>query len=274
MDKVKHINDCLKSAYDILEVRGYELLGVFLFGSQNYECDTEYSDVDIKAIVIPTVEQMITGNIEIKTTIKTDFGEITVFDIHHMHSYLKKQNVNFLEILFTKYSIMNDKYTDIYRPMFILKEDISILNTYRAMHALHGNFLNKWDKVLKAVTSNEEVVNKYGYDNKALADCMRYLEFMKRYAQDELYEHCLIPECKDKIVYMKTHHNLTVTEVKEMLTLYRIEADMVTKDYYEFNSDESDPETNSIIDDVEMKICKAYMNERCYLERWPVVSYS
>ena len=36
----------------------YQILGIFLYGSQNYNIATEKSDVDTKAIIIPTVEQL------------------------------------------------------------------------------------------------------------------------------------------------------------------------------------------------------------------------
>ena len=36
-----------------------QLLGVFLYGSQNYGINTETSDVDTKAILIPTFKELI-----------------------------------------------------------------------------------------------------------------------------------------------------------------------------------------------------------------------
>ena len=47
----------------------YEVLGVFLSGSQNYNCQTETSDIDTKVIVIPTLDEMILGHIKINETI-------------------------------------------------------------------------------------------------------------------------------------------------------------------------------------------------------------
>ena len=77
-----------------------------------------------------------------------------------------------------------------------------------------------------------------------------------------------------QIIWMKTHHDLSMNEVKDLVALYRVEAEHVAENYYEFNADECDYHTLSILDDIEIKICKAYLHERCYLERWPVVSYS
>ena len=35
-----------------------QIFGIFLYGSQNYGLDTENSDVDTKAIIIPTIEDL------------------------------------------------------------------------------------------------------------------------------------------------------------------------------------------------------------------------
>ena len=71
------IMDRIQSDYSYLEkCCGYEVVGVFLFGSQNYNCSTDNSDIDTKAIIIPTVNQMIMGNIKITQKIERDNGEI------------------------------------------------------------------------------------------------------------------------------------------------------------------------------------------------------
>lgn len=42
-----------------LEDLGYNVLYIGLFGSQNYGLSDENSDVDSRAIVLPTIEQLI-----------------------------------------------------------------------------------------------------------------------------------------------------------------------------------------------------------------------
>ena len=57
----------------------YDVVGVFLFGSQNYETATVESDIDVKAIVMPKIDGLLFGNYEIKETHKRENGELTVY---------------------------------------------------------------------------------------------------------------------------------------------------------------------------------------------------
>lgn len=36
----------------------YQVLGIFVYGSQNYSLATKDSDIDTKAIIIPTIENL------------------------------------------------------------------------------------------------------------------------------------------------------------------------------------------------------------------------
>ena len=43
----------------MLEDRGLTVVGIFLYGSQNYNLDYEGSDIDLKAIVIPNINDIV-----------------------------------------------------------------------------------------------------------------------------------------------------------------------------------------------------------------------
>ena len=51
------------------------LIGVFLYGSQNYNVYTESSDIDTKAIYVPTLDQLAFGNGKDSTTLFLDNDE-------------------------------------------------------------------------------------------------------------------------------------------------------------------------------------------------------
>ncbi len=55
----QEVQNQIQSHYDELVKLGFNVVGVFLYGSQNYELDYEGSDVDSKAIVLPTLEDII-----------------------------------------------------------------------------------------------------------------------------------------------------------------------------------------------------------------------
>ena len=96
--------DALKEHKQAILDKGYkeeQLLGIFLYGSQNYGCETEESDVDTKAIYIPTFEELCFDDpVSKEIQLKND-EHCEIKDIREMVKNFQKQNINFLEILFT-----------------------------------------------------------------------------------------------------------------------------------------------------------------------------
>lgn len=99
----------------------YQILGIFLYGSQNYNIATEKSDVDTKAIIIPTVEQLAFKPVRTETIEFNDGGHCEIMSITHWVENLKRQNVNFIETLFTQYNWINPFYFDMWKNTFLKK---------------------------------------------------------------------------------------------------------------------------------------------------------
>lgn len=94
---------------------GMEWVGLFLQGSQNYDLDYEGSDIDTKVIVLPSFTDFVLNRKPVSTTHIMENNEHLDFkDIRLMFDCIKKQNVNFVEILFTRYMILNPKYEDLF----------------------------------------------------------------------------------------------------------------------------------------------------------------
>ena len=81
-----------------------QILGVFAYGSMNYGTYIKgISDVDTKAILIPSFGDLILRE-PISKEIHLANGEhCEVKDIRELVKMFKKQNINFLEILYTDY---------------------------------------------------------------------------------------------------------------------------------------------------------------------------
>lgn len=110
-----------------------EWVGLFLQGSQNYNLDYEGSDIDTKVIVIPNFTDFVLNAKPVSTTHIMENDEHVDFkDIRLMFDCIKKQNVNFVEILFTPYSIINPKYADLFQSVLDAKEDIARYNNYKS----------------------------------------------------------------------------------------------------------------------------------------------
>ena len=105
---------------------GMEWVGLFLQGSQNYDLDYEGSDIDTKVIVLPSFTDFVLNRRPVSTTHIMENNEHLDFkDIRLMFDCIKKQNVNFVEILFTRYMILNPKYEDLFQSVLDAREDIA-----------------------------------------------------------------------------------------------------------------------------------------------------
>ena len=117
IEEEKRITIRLQEDFEYATSLGYTVLGVFLQGSQNYQLSYSGSDIDTKAILIPSFEDFVLNRKPVSTTlIKEDNSHIDLKDIRLMHDCFRKQNINFIEILFTKYKYINPEYETIYRP--------------------------------------------------------------------------------------------------------------------------------------------------------------
>lgn len=151
--------------YEKLVELGYNVVGVFLYGSQNYELDYEKSDVDTKAIVLPTLGDIVLNRQPVSTTV--DMGDnclCDVKDIRKMFECFKKQNINFIELLFTQYYKLNPIYESLYRPMLDNAENIARYNNYASVNCMSGMALEKYNALTHPYPSIKEKIDKYGYD--------------------------------------------------------------------------------------------------------------
>lgn len=183
----KKIQAILKKHYEYLEHRGFLVLGVFLYGSQNYELDSETSDVDTIGIIIPTFDDLY-NNTMVSATYSFPYSKdkCNYKDIRAFLGLLKKSNPNILEVLFTKYSIINEKYTQLLERIFLNRELIARYDKDKFINAAFGQFTSYYKKLSKMVTGDRQ---------KELAEMLRLRELIKTYIADELpYEEMLVPK--------------------------------------------------------------------------------
>ena len=131
------------------------ILGVFLYGSQNYNIATEDSDVDTIAILIPSFDDLVLRT-PISEEIHFENGEhCVVKDIREVVKQWKKQSLNYLEILFTKHYILNPQWKEMWNYFVDIKEDIAHMNknlTIKSIigQAKHTFIQNRFDKKKQA----------------------------------------------------------------------------------------------------------------------------
>ena len=147
--------DRLGQDYMTVTDMGYKVFGVFLQGSQNYDLDYDGSDIDTKCIILPKFEDIVLKNNPVSTThINPDNSHIDLKDIRLMWECFKKQNINFLEILFTDYYIVNSQYEELWNKMRLWAEDIAHYNNYASVNCIAGMVMKKNEELLKINQSN------------------------------------------------------------------------------------------------------------------------
>lgn len=247
----------IQKHYDKLVELGYNVVGVFLYGSQNYELDYEGSDVDSKAIVLPTLNDIVLNKQPVSTTI--DMGDnclCDVKDIRKMFECFKKQNINFIELLFTQYYVLNDEYKELYQPMLDNNEIIARYNNYASLNCMSGMALEKYNALTHPYPSIKDKIDRYGYDNKQFHHIVRLVDFIQRYITDEEYKDILIPTDKQHLLDIKKSYIYSLEDAKIMSKEYCDFIKKVKDDYMSTNPANINQSANEIMDSVTLNIIK------------------
>ena len=227
-----------------------------LQGSQNYQLDTEFSDVDTKLIIVPTFEEIAMNKQPLSTThVRENDEHIDFKDIRLYINTFRKQNINFLEILFTPYKITNPLYASEWNRLVEAREDIAHYNPYRAVKALKGMAMEKYHALKHPYPSKLEVLAEYGYDPKQLHHLLRLEEFLDRYISGESYTNCLIPTNIDFLKAVKLGlYNLEDAEKQAKRAIDNITS--VADRFTDKVDNIGDTKVDELLDDVQVSIIK------------------
>lgn len=170
------------------------IVGIFLQGSQNYGLDYEGSDIDTKLIVVPSFEEIAFNKKPHSTThVRENNEHIDFKDIRLYIDTFRKQNLNFLEILFTPYKIISPQYAKWWNMLVENREAIAHYDIHRAIKSMKGIALEKYHAMEHRYPTKVDIIDKYGYDSKQLHHLLRVEEYLARYIAGDSYESCLTP---------------------------------------------------------------------------------
>ncbi|MGN0139709.1 MAG: hypothetical protein ACI39B_04360 [Methanobrevibacter smithii] len=202
----------LKSLY------GDRVIFVGLYGSQNYGLATGKSDYDFKAIVAPTLKEII-YNKSVSTTIKLEDGLCDVKDIRLMAQAWKKQNVNFMELLFSDYTYTNSEYLKFIKPVYEFREEIVRLDENKALNCMKGFVFQKYGQLFKDLPSNHQDIVQYGYSAKAFVHMERMCSFIVKYMKRLPYRECLKVNSGERFSWINIKNYeptpLSIEDIKE-----------------------------------------------------------
>ena len=199
---IHRVGDHLAEAREIIPFD--RIVGIFLQGSQNYGLDYEKSDVDTKLIVTPTFKDIAFNRKPISTThIRENEEHIDFKDIRLYIETFRKQNLNFLEILFTDFKWVNHMYAEHWDQLVKHREEIAHYNLYQAIKSMKGIAMEKYHAMEHPYPSKVEVLAEYGYDPKQVSHLIRVEDYIERYIKGDSYESCLRPTDPEFIMDMK-----------------------------------------------------------------------
>ena len=165
----------------------YPRIFTALQGSQNYGLADAESDVDTKTLVLPVFEELVFAKKRMSTTLEVapTIEHADVKDVREMFTCFRKQNINFLEILFTPYVDVNPMFMEHYQVLFDEREAIAHLNPYQGLRAMVGHLMEKYHAFDHPYPSIAWKIEKYHYDPKQLHHLLRVEEYLGRYCAGE-----------------------------------------------------------------------------------------
>lgn len=234
------------------------IVGVFLQGSQNYGLDYEGSDIDTKCIVTPTLEEIALARKPKSTThIRANEEHIDLKDIRLYVQTFRKQNLNFLEILYTPYFwCPNEYFYHEWKRLVDHREEITHYDPVRSVKSMMGIASEKYFAMEHHYPARIAWIEKYGYDPKQLCHLLRVSEYLDRYLAGEPYGDCLLTEQADYLKAVK-QGLFKLEEAREIATdIYNKIHDKCDAFIEKHKDDPVDHSVDELLDDVAYQIMR------------------
>jgi predicted nucleotidyltransferase len=221
------------------------LLGIFLYGSQNYGISTETSDVDTKAIIIPTFEDLCLRAPVSKELHYDDGSHCEVKDIRELVKMFKGQNINFLEIMYTDYCLINPKYNRLWKELIVNnREKIAGMDRRKAIMSMTGQAIH---------TLKQD--NKNG---KKFANALRLHYFLATYLTGESYGNCLdVSFLAPQIAEMLIDYKVGKIEVEDAETATLMQGLVSLQSKADLYPKQPDSEASRILDTAIVEFIKS-----------------
>ena len=234
-----------------------QIVGLFLQGSQNYGLDTPNSDIDTKLIVVPSFKDIALAAKPVSTTFVRENDEHIDFkDIRLYIETFRKQNLNFLEILFTDYFIIPSQYYDYWRVLIEYREEIARMNPYRAVKSMQGIAKEKYHAMEHRYPSKADIIDAYGYDGEQTHHLLRVDDYLERYIAGERYEDCLKPTSskRPRMMDYKMLDKISLEEAREEAREVLAHVDAMADAFCKEHEDKEDPEMRELLQDISYEI--------------------
>ena len=278
-DRRAAISARVKEHYDYLVAAGYDVVFTALQGSQNYGLD-EYSndycsDVDTKSIVLPCLDDFIRAKQPVSAVeILENDEHAEVKDIRVMFEMFKKENISYIELLYSDYVVFNPKYEALIKPIFERRDEIATADTAQFLKCIAGMAYEKDKALCHPYPGIIDKIEKYGYDGKQLSHCARLLLYITDFSNGRPIAECYKPAEIYKLTLMNYKKQLdengvemSVDEARNRSAAYVEEIKNLKDELIE----DSDYGVNSaaalFLDEIKAKILKFKITKEVLVEK-------
>lgn len=245
------------------------IIYIALQGSQNYGLDTENSDIDTKTFAIPTLHDIVLNRKPVSYThIMENEEHCDVKDIRLMFDCFRKQNINFLEVLFTEYySVMHGYENEINR-LRAMREEIAHYNNYAAMNCMAGMAMEKFKALTHPYPTIKWKIDKWGYDGKQLHHILRMENFIDAFFNGASFKTCLTTfHINGREILMAAKENsYSLSDAERMARESMEHINQMKEDYMNkiplLANEEVKEEMDNIIYDIMVKSIKEEVKEK------------
>ena len=252
----KGLNEHLNESYKYFEQN--QIVGIFLQGSQNYNLNLPNSDIDTKLIITPSFKSLALNKKPISTThIKENQEHIDWKDVRLYVETFRKQNLNFLEILFTDYFWINPLYAQEWNKLIEKREEIAHMNPVKAVKSMYGCALTEYKNIERFSPTHAETFKQHNYNPKAISNLVRMKNYLERYIAGESYKECMIPKGQTlKLILDLKLGKYSLEEVREIADENMRQMDIITQNFISNNVENENENVKELLDDVLYNIMK------------------
>lgn len=152
---------------------------ISLIGSQNYNLDSDESDIDVQVYVTPTVEHLLLGKFVENKTIETTRGKAEIKDIRELANLVAKGNPTYIETLYTEWYWCREDFKPYLLSIRKERNNFVYNNVIRVANATKGLAYNFYKRLYSQAEGKRKYIDEFGYFPKSLSQIVRSYYIME-----------------------------------------------------------------------------------------------
>ena len=172
-----------------------------------------------------------------------------------MFNCYKKQNINFIETLFTNYYILNPIYEDIFASL-MNNENIPRYDEEATLYCVKGMIETNYRQLAGTRVQRPEIVEKFGYNPKKLDNILRLQEFAQSYINGASYLECI------RSIYPEYHKKIKREKIDDIKLVYNLaenaqsSTNQLINNYFASHKLIKNKEVEKLLDETQYKLIK------------------